>query len=431
MLLSGDGGSAGLPGRVRALRAAARARSVAALGGFGPWRRRRPFLGGVLTILAGIEMLFSGPIDLEHLQLQVGFAGAQATVLPAVLIALGALAIAHPVQHLFYGIVSLVVAVSSLVFVNLGGFVVGMLLGIVGGVIVVSWMGAPDVATTTRPAPLGNREPLGNPGKSAAVVLAAALIAPAAAPTVGSGATSEPVLCWMFGVTCTEPGATPGPSPSASPSPSDLTGGVIDGIGEGPVQDPGPAPGTDDNSSTGGVADPDVTLPVPGDGAPGEEELPVFLGGTENVSVFSVPAELRSDDLTLSGLRSISIVSVPAATPSGRRNALKIVCDRAELPGFWLKTYVYQEGLVGGGTETHAQQVTLDGNVQLYLSSISADLPGEDDLQLDAENPPQSVTAALLALVDPTIGLLGATSDQQVWTGFREQVWGDPAYPPR
>jgi hypothetical protein len=425
VLLSGDGGSAGLPGRVRALRAAVRAGSDAALRGFGPWRRRRPFLGGVLTILAGIEMLFSGPIDLEHIQLQVGFAGSQATVLPTVLIVLGALAIAHPVQHLFYGIVSLVVAVSSLVFVNLGGFVVGMLLGVVGGVIVVSWMGAADGAVTTQP------KPLGSPGKSAAVVLVAALVAPAAAPTVDSGAAGGQVLCWMFGVTCTEPGATPGPSPSASPSPSDLVGGVVDGIGEGPVVDPGAAPGTEDNSSTGGVADPDVTVPVPGDGAPDEEELPVFLGGSENVSVFSVPAELRSDDLTLSGLRSISIVSVPAATPSGRRNALKIVCDRAELPGFWLKTYVYEEGLIGGGTETHAQQVTLDGNVQMYVSSISADLPGEDDLQVDAENPPQTITAALLALVDPTIGLLGATSDQQVWTGFREQVWGDPASPPR
>ncbi len=52
----------------------------------------------------------------------------------------GVLAITMPAHHVFYGVITLAVAVYSLVGVNLGGFLVGMLLGCVGGVLVVAWM---------------------------------------------------------------------------------------------------------------------------------------------------------------------------------------------------------------------------------------------------------------------------------------------------
>ena len=107
---------------------------------FTAWRRRRPFIGGVLVMLAGVEMFFSGQLDLGHIRVQLGIEGFQATVIPIALLLLGALAIAMPAHHVFYGVLALVVAVYSLVGVNLGGFVVGMLLGCVGGVMVVAWM---------------------------------------------------------------------------------------------------------------------------------------------------------------------------------------------------------------------------------------------------------------------------------------------------
>ena len=107
---------------------------------FTTWRRRRPFLGGVLVMLAGIEMFFSGQLDMGHIHVQLGIEGFQATVIPIALVLLGALAIAMPAHHVFYGVLALVVAVYSLVGVNLGGFVFGMLLGCVGGVLVVAWM---------------------------------------------------------------------------------------------------------------------------------------------------------------------------------------------------------------------------------------------------------------------------------------------------
>lgn len=103
------------------------------------WRRRRPLVGGILLVLSGVEMFFSGQLDLGNIKIQLGFEGFQATVIPALLALLGLLVIVTPAQRMFYGIFALILAVYSLVGVNLGGFLVGMLLGAVGGVMTVAW----------------------------------------------------------------------------------------------------------------------------------------------------------------------------------------------------------------------------------------------------------------------------------------------------
>ena len=106
---------------------------------FVAWRRRRPLVGGVLLVLSGLEIFFSGQLDLGNIHVQLGFSGFQATVIPALLAILGVLVIVSPAQRMFYGIFALILAVYSLVGVNLGGFIVGMLLGAVGGVLTVAW----------------------------------------------------------------------------------------------------------------------------------------------------------------------------------------------------------------------------------------------------------------------------------------------------
>jgi hypothetical protein len=107
---------------------------------FRTWTRGRPFVGSVLTILAGVEMFFSGQLDIGHIHVQVGVEGFQATIIPVAMILLGLLVLFMPQHRIFYGVISLVVAIYSLIGVNLGGFIVGMLLGSVGGILVVSWM---------------------------------------------------------------------------------------------------------------------------------------------------------------------------------------------------------------------------------------------------------------------------------------------------
>ncbi|WP_219732666.1 DUF6114 domain-containing protein [Leifsonia shinshuensis] len=107
---------------------------------FRAWRRSRPFVGGLLTALGGIEMFFSGQLDIGRIHVQLGIEGLQATIIPVLLLLLGVLAVAMPAHRVFYGVIALAIAVYSLVGVNLGGFFIGMLLSTVGGILTVAWM---------------------------------------------------------------------------------------------------------------------------------------------------------------------------------------------------------------------------------------------------------------------------------------------------
>jgi hypothetical protein len=118
---------------------------------FAAWYRERPFVGGVLTMLAGVEIFLSGQLDVGKLHVQVGIEGLQATIIPVLLVLLGLLAMLMPVHRIFYGVIALALAVYSLIGVNLGGFFVGMLLGSVGGVLIVSWLPKKSAAPVEPP----------------------------------------------------------------------------------------------------------------------------------------------------------------------------------------------------------------------------------------------------------------------------------------
>ncbi|MDQ1606794.1 MAG: hypothetical protein QOJ18_1161 [Microbacteriaceae bacterium] len=126
-------------------------RFAATRSGFVGWYRGRPFVGGALTVLAGLEMFFSGQLDVGKIHIQVGIEGLQATIIPILMVILGVFAITMPVHRVFYGVISLVVSVYSLIGVNLGGFFIGMLLGSVGGVMIVSWLPKTRQSKTAMP----------------------------------------------------------------------------------------------------------------------------------------------------------------------------------------------------------------------------------------------------------------------------------------
>jgi len=107
---------------------------------FSAWRCWRPFVGGILAALAGVEMFFSGQLDVGNIHVQVGIEGLQATIIPVLMVLLGILAMLMPVHRIFYGVIVLVLSVYSLIGVNLGGFFIGMLLGAIGGILIVAWM---------------------------------------------------------------------------------------------------------------------------------------------------------------------------------------------------------------------------------------------------------------------------------------------------
>lgn len=478
--------AAGRPGLRDRLAAARRA--------FGPWRKERPFVGCVLVILAGLELLLSGPIDIgaladsvgakgvPNLQLGIGIEGVQATVLPLALILLGVLSMVQPVHRVFYGVVILAISVYTLSGVNLGGWIVGFLLGVIGGIVIVSWSpsddagaragadasspgratgddaGTPDAGTPdTDHRPSDGANPLHT--KSAVIALAGVLALGGMQPTAlrAAGDDCWDPIPWIPVVTCDEEGGDVEPSSSPSSTESgdpvgdvvdEVTDGIddaVDGVTGGSQDDPA---GEDSDQESGddpesaesdeaaaGIFSTDesekgLSIGYVCDGEKQNVTLPMIPAGQDNRNTFSLPADLRTTDLEISGIQSVALVSVPVTHEVGRRDAIRIVADHVKAPGFWLKSYAHDTDADGepvtAGTDTSANYVSMDGDATMYISGINLGCPDFEDI---ADEPPESIVAWLLALSDAQIDLLGATSDVQVWSNFREQVWGDPVHP--
>ncbi|MFI8911129.1 DUF6114 domain-containing protein [Streptomyces sp. NPDC053513] len=115
------------PGRVRA-----------AYLWFRAFRRTRPFWGGVWLVAGGWTVL---KFSLSSLQLIVstGFGGVAGYLVGGGMILCGLIPLALPAQRYTFGLIGAVLAVVSLVVSNLGGFLLGMTLGVLGGSMMVGW----------------------------------------------------------------------------------------------------------------------------------------------------------------------------------------------------------------------------------------------------------------------------------------------------
>lgn len=129
---------------------------------FSRWRQARPFWAGALVLMSGLELL-SIPFATSSLPLVISSGTAGATyLLGLVLVLLGALLWLQPAQRVFLGVVATLLAVASFVYSNLGGFGVGMILGLVGGGMGAAWIpparsepdSGPPVAKTLALLPL-------------------------------------------------------------------------------------------------------------------------------------------------------------------------------------------------------------------------------------------------------------------------------------
>ncbi|MFC4146831.1 DUF6114 domain-containing protein [Micromonospora mangrovi] len=115
--------------------------------GFRRWRRSRPFWGGLFVVLAGVEMFASTRVTLNGLSFHSGATGLYSLLIPIILVTCGLLLWLSPAQRLFYSIVATVTTIYSLMGLNLGGFFLGLLLGLVGSAMAFAW------APINRPAP--------------------------------------------------------------------------------------------------------------------------------------------------------------------------------------------------------------------------------------------------------------------------------------
>ena len=137
------------PGAARAVPAARRRR--ARMRQWQAWRRGRPFWGGMLMVLAGLE-LFALPLSgvLVHgavrLVIYIGIGGVFGALIGVLLIVAGLATWFNSMHKTFYSIAGIVLGIVSWPASNLGGLFLGMLLAIVGGAIAFAW-------TPVEPAP--------------------------------------------------------------------------------------------------------------------------------------------------------------------------------------------------------------------------------------------------------------------------------------
>jgi hypothetical protein len=130
------------------------------------WRRTRPFWGGLLVILGAGEILLSERAPLPII-IHIGLQGLAGYLVPLILGLCGFLLWFHPLQHTFYSVLAVLLSLGSWITSNLGGFFVGMLLGLIGGSLAFAWTRTGD-PEPPQPVP---REPKKEPSEGLGLIL--------------------------------------------------------------------------------------------------------------------------------------------------------------------------------------------------------------------------------------------------------------------
>ncbi|MFK4101140.1 DUF6114 domain-containing protein [Streptomyces sp. NPDC019531] len=148
--------------------------SVGGQDGFTRWVYGRPFWGGLWLTLGGALTLLTMKASLKVV-LHVGMQGLAGYLLPTLMIVLGLLILFSPAQRLFYSIVGVLLSLGTWVTSNMGGFMIGLLLGVVGSCLTFGWMPDQDPhvsrrerrRTAERAAQDGPATDTGHPGTGA------------------------------------------------------------------------------------------------------------------------------------------------------------------------------------------------------------------------------------------------------------------------
>ena len=423
-------------------------------GRFRNWRRTRPFWGGLLLVAAGIELLVAPaaqslilPIDLLVFS---GMAGVSGNLIGGLLIVIGVLGWLQPAQHTFFGVVGLMLALVSFVTSNFGGFVIGMLLGIVGGSLVFAWgpearnrprgrrrakgSQAPDEAeegenaanrdsdTSTEGASV--EEPRGGTRPLAAIALPlAAVMTIAAAPA--------PTLGWPWDWLLPddeESEEQPGEEPSASPSddpgtpPEETDPGEDEDTEEDPEEEDA---NEEDEESDDEDADPAACELALGDDAVVEDEQELLdmvracraaqeEGEYPEVAVASEydcfqgstrESGLTADSLTMFGAGYEGVVECPTA--DGPRRYLKITMSSSKMSGgeLWFNESGTRRSL-------DLPSMDMEGNVELHVTSMSLRLLGIP-LTFTPDFPPP-LLLPIMYVTDVDVGEPMASTDRMV-----------------
>lgn len=396
---------------------------------FGRWYRGRPFFGGLLIVLAGIEIILSSQLDLGNIQIQVGIEGMQAMILPIALMTLGALIVAMPTHRIFYGVMALAFSIYALVGVNLGGFLIGTLIGIVGGVLSVSWMPRHTTVVTATESrdnsddlDLDDLESLGLEPlalESGAAAVSARRATGSRAHGLQDGVLAIVAVAVLVGATFTGFAASPSfaestvpiiepTAPSGAPAPTAPTGAPAPTPTADPPLTPVPTPGPDltPSPTTSPAPEPPISLV-----APIAEPAPIPLSDPDALTAAAPSARLQGASVTLEGAHYLGTVSVARADGTVVV-ALKITADRVMIRNFSLDS-------TDPGAQiapTSGSAMTLTGQVTIFCSSLAGDLADGSRATFDASTPPPS-GIALPSLNNASVGLVTVLSQTATMTG--------------
>ncbi|MGW5576717.1 DUF6114 domain-containing protein [Micromonospora chokoriensis] len=431
---------------------------------FRRWQRSRPFWGGLLTALAGLEMFASTRMTVNGLSFHSGASGLLSLLIPVILVTCGLLLWFTPAQRLFYSVVAAVTAVYSLIGLNLGGFFVGLLLGIVGSALAFAWTPVQPAAADPADAPAHPVPPAPDapphPAASASdladastqeqpsagqpdpktfgvalVVLGLAAAGLALPPGAVQAAPNRPGA-----TTCPTPSRAVTPSPSrtnATPTPSPTRRGnlitdILDGIGDllpggrakgtptpsasptvspsgtpttppGPVTCPSSPPGRPGRPATPdkpGTVQPDTVQP----GKP----LPRIAADPSLPTVAQTPSKLTGSSVRMTGLRFDGITDLH--TVKGDLTVLKFSMREAVTDDFLLRA----DGPEGRNQRYATDRLTVSGDVTFYATrfvgrllgikiTLTPDLPLPDGLPITSPVP--------ITFTDPVIDLAYVTSN--------------------
>jgi Family of unknown function (DUF6114) len=339
------------------------------------WRRSRPFWGGVFLVAAGAELLLI-PLP-EHsmgLIMHVGTGGVLGILIGALLIACAFLLWFQPQHRVFYSIMAVLLAIAALVASNLGGFIVGTFLGVLGGSLGFAWTPAgedePD-AERARQRPAGHR---GGSFYRAMPLLPMMLVlaGPAVHGAVRLTAFQGPA------------GIIPLPLPSLPP--------ILPSLGP-----PSPSPSGSESPS-----------PSPGAStAPGKAQKNLKARAAGLVTA-AEPATITADSATLTGLHFDGVATVQTA--GGPERVLKFT-----MSGLSLKNGDLTVDQDGRAMAVQAASFTFSGHVTLLTTKFSGSLLGVP-LSFSPTLPPPAVL--------PVMTFTNVTSEQPFTSADSFQTGG-------
>jgi hypothetical protein len=194
---------------------------------------------------------------------------------------------------------------------------------------------------------------------------------------------SEPeALCIPILMNCSTPTPTPTPTPTGGGGSGSGGGGLLGNLLGG-------------TSAPGGI-------PV----------VPVVASPDADAPVMTLPAaQLGGSSLSFTGLKSVSLVTVPLAN-GDRTTVIRLAADSITITDFSLdvRPSATEEGLVSDATK-----MTLTGHVVAYVNSVSATSLAGLGITLGADTPLPTNETLPSNLLNVTLGLVGVDADKIVF----------------